>query len=64
MKRRDLEKHLKAHGCYLARHWGGHDFWNNPTTNKQAAVPRHSEIATFTTEAICKDLQIPKAPKR
>ena len=59
MKRRDLEKHLRAHGCELIRHGARHDVWANQNNAGQSAVPRHAEIATPTIRAICKALGIP-----
>ena len=60
MKSRDLEKHLKAHGCHFDHHGGRHDIWRNPENGKQSAVPRGREIVIYTAENICKDLDIPK----
>lgn len=64
MKRRDLEKHLRQHGCELDHHGSRHDVWHNPESGKQTAVPRGNEILTHTAEGICKDLDMPKPGKR
>lgn len=64
MKRRDLEKHLKQHGCVLDHHGGRHDVWRNPATGDQEAVPRHAEINNFTAKAICRGLKIPESDKK
>ena len=64
MKRRDLERHLRAHGCRLDHHGGGHDIWFNPQTQRQAPVPRHAEINTFTAIDICKQLGVPRPAGR
>ena len=60
MKLADLERHLSAHGCQLAREGGNHSIWKNPTTGRVTSVPRHREIKEPTARAICKQLGIPK----
>lgn len=60
MKRTDLIKHLKAHGCRLLREGKGHSIWVNPANDKQSAVPRHREIDDYTARAICRQLGIPE----
>ena len=30
MKQRDLERHIRNHGCFFHRHGGLHDIWLNP----------------------------------
>jgi hypothetical protein len=30
MKRRDLEKRMRRHGCSLMREGGNHSIWHNP----------------------------------
>lgn len=62
MKRRDLEKHLRSHGCVLEHHGGRHDVWSNPHTGSEAPVPRHNELKTDTARGICKQLGISPAP--
>src|SRR4051794_2955529 len=37
MKRRDLERHLRAQGCRLSRHGSRHDIWVNALTLADAA---------------------------
>jgi mRNA interferase HicA len=44
MKRRELLSHLQQHGCVSVREGGGHSIWQNPTTGRKEAVPRHTEI--------------------
>jgi predicted RNA binding protein YcfA (HicA-like mRNA interferase family) len=44
MKIRDLERHLRGHGCVLFREGGAHTVWLNPANRKIASVPRHREI--------------------
>ncbi|MEM6507173.1 MAG: type II toxin-antitoxin system HicA family toxin [Planctomycetota bacterium] len=65
MKRRDLEKHLKAHGCEPAERSGRgpHDIWWNPTKRTTSAIPRKKEIKTGTGRAICDDLGVPRIDK-
>jgi predicted RNA binding protein YcfA (HicA-like mRNA interferase family) len=64
MKQHDLIRHLLSHGCRLRREGAGHSFYENPVIHKASAVPRHSEINTFTARKICKDLQIPPPKQR
>ncbi len=60
MKRRDLIRHMREHGCELLREGGSHSWWHNPEHNKRSAVPRHSEIRDVLVAKICKDLGIPR----
>lgn len=60
MKRRELIRHLKDHGCQLLREGGSHSWWHNPSQNRRSAVPRHSEINDHLIQKICKDLGIPR----
>jgi mRNA interferase HicA len=48
MKRRQLERHLRDHGCALHHHGAKHDVWLNPVTLAQAPVPRHNLIKRGT----------------
>ena len=59
MKRRDLLRHLRQHGCQFVREGGEHSIWENPATHRRASVPRHSEIPEFTAARICKQLGVP-----
>lgn len=59
MKRRELLRHLRTHGCKLLREGGRHSWWYNPNLNKRSAVPRHNEIDDDLARKICKDLGIP-----
>ena len=43
MKLRELERHLRAHGCVFFRQGGAHTVWLNPSNRKIASVPRHRE---------------------
>ena len=64
IKKRDLEKHLRFHGCVLDRHGSEHDVWLNPANDRTASVPRHREIKTQTARAVCRDLGIPPPASR
>jgi mRNA interferase HicA len=66
VKRRDLERHLRAHGAELLREGANHSVWaiGGPDSERISAVPRHNEIKTYTARGICKDLEIPAPPGR
>jgi len=59
MKRRDLERHLRQHGCSVLREGGNHTVFVNDATGRVTAVPRHAGIKTPTVREICKALDIP-----
>ncbi|HEY0159427.1 MAG TPA: type II toxin-antitoxin system HicA family toxin [Thermoanaerobaculia bacterium] len=59
MKRRDLERHLRHHGCGVLREGSRHTVYVNEAAGRVAAVPRHAEIKTPTVREICKALEIP-----
>jgi mRNA interferase HicA len=59
LKRRQLLRHLKAHGCELRREGSNHSIYRNSTTGETAPVPRHTEIADNLARKICKDLGVP-----
>jgi predicted RNA binding protein YcfA (HicA-like mRNA interferase family) len=44
VNRRELIRELKRAGCRLKRSGGRHDVYHNPSTNRSAPVPRHTEI--------------------
>jgi predicted RNA binding protein YcfA (HicA-like mRNA interferase family) len=60
MKRHELLKHLKAHGCQLLREGARHSIYFNSSNRKTSTVPRHNEIANKLARKICKDLDIPE----
>jgi predicted RNA binding protein YcfA (HicA-like mRNA interferase family) len=64
MKKRDLERHLREHGCYLVRQGGKHEIWQNPATNETAPIPRGNEIKNHTAVGICKELSVPPPRRR
>lgn len=61
MKRRDLERHLRAQGC---REIGGskHAKWRGPE-NQVSAIPRHKEIGPGLARAICHQLGVLSPPE-
>ena len=59
MKRRDLLRHLREHGCRFVREGADHSIWGNPINDRRATVPRHREIPDYTAQQICKQLHIP-----
>jgi mRNA interferase HicA len=56
VKRTDLIRHLRLHGCELLREGGSH--YVNRVTGKVATVPRHREINDFIARKICRDLEV------
>ena len=58
MKRHQLLKHLKKHGCELLREGARHTVYVNRVNGKVSTVPRHSEIVNRLAGKICKDLDI------
>jgi hypothetical protein len=64
MKRRDLEQHLRSHGCLFHHHGGRHDHWVNVQTGKIASIPRHNEIKPGLARGICRELGVPPPPGR
>ncbi|MBU2602506.1 MAG: type II toxin-antitoxin system HicA family toxin [Actinobacteria bacterium] len=59
MKRADLVRHLRTHGCELLREGGSHSVYVNRDAGKATAVPRHREINDFLARKICRDLDVP-----
>lgn len=58
MKRRDLIRHLQAHGSRLVREGAKHSVFYNRQSGRTSTVPRHSEIDDFLARKICRDLGI------
>ncbi len=58
MKRRELIKHLKKHGCEFLREGGNHTVYVNRLKMKVSTVARHREIEDKMCRKICKDLEI------
>jgi predicted RNA binding protein YcfA (HicA-like mRNA interferase family) len=59
VKRRDLIRHLEAHGCAFLREGGNHSVYVNRSARKSSAVPRHREVNDFLARKICRDLDVP-----
>jgi hypothetical protein len=59
IKRADLERHLRGHGCALRREGAKHAVWWNPATGQQSTVPRHRDLPLATARAICRQLGVP-----
>lgn len=57
IKRRDLERHLRSHGCRKLRDGGKHTVWQGP--NGKATVPRHRELPRLTARSVCRRLGVP-----
>ncbi len=62
MKRRELEQHLRSHGCRIFREGGRHTIWMQAETGLQAPVPRHPEVKWLTARSACIALKIPLPP--
>jgi mRNA interferase HicA len=60
LKRRDLVRHLEAHGCELLREGSNHTVYVNRVARRVSTVPRHRETNEDLVRKICKDLQIPR----
>ena len=59
MKRRDLIRHLEAHGARLLREGAKHAVYVNLATGRVTTVPRHGEINDHLARKICQDLGLP-----
>jgi len=58
MKRHEVLRHLRFHGCILKREGRRHSLYLNPANSVVEAVPRHVEIDNKLVEKICKRLEI------
>lgn len=54
MKYSELERKLKAAGCWVKREGSSHQIWFSPITNKQFTVGRHKneEVKNGTLKSI------------
>jgi predicted RNA binding protein YcfA (HicA-like mRNA interferase family) len=59
VKRADLERHLRRHGCQLKREGANHAIWENSAREIWSSVPRHREVKEFLVRKICRQLEIP-----
>jgi predicted RNA binding protein YcfA (HicA-like mRNA interferase family) len=60
VKRQELIRHLRRHGCELLREGGSHSVYVNRVALKTSTVPRHREVNEFLARKICRDLQVPE----
>ena len=58
MKRRELERHLRAHGCRAIDEGANHTRWAGPT-GARSVVPRHREIDYALARKIYVQLVVP-----
>jgi predicted RNA binding protein YcfA (HicA-like mRNA interferase family) len=65
VKRRDLERHLRAHGCRQVDEGSAHAKWAGPDGKRRSVVPRHREIDFKLAREICRQLGIaaPTGPR-
>jgi mRNA interferase HicA len=63
VKRGDLLRHLRTHGCHLKREGRLHSLWTNPATGAVETVPRHTEIPDVLARKICRRLSVPEAAR-
>ncbi|MFN8617691.1 MAG: type II toxin-antitoxin system HicA family toxin [Dehalococcoidia bacterium] len=59
MKRGDLIRHLRDHGCELRREGSLHSLWWNPGNGVREPIPRHSEIPDLLVRKICRRMGVP-----
>jgi mRNA interferase HicA len=60
VKRQQLLRHLRQHGCALLTEGAKHSRWINlADRTRQATVPRHTEIDDYLARRICIQLGIP-----
>jgi len=60
MKRKDLIRHLEAHGCRMLREGGSHTIYTDSNGTRKTQIPRHREISDLLARKICRDLQVPE----
>ena len=63
MKRGNLLRHLRQHGCYLKREGASHSLWCNPSSGHVEAVPRHTEVANKLAKKIRRAPSVPEIGK-
>ena len=56
MKKGELLKRIKAHGCIFVKHGKKHDVYMNPRTGMEERIPRHSDINENLAKAIMRNL--------
>lgn len=63
MKRGDLVRHRRAHGCVIHREGAEHTVWRNLVTRRTDAVPRPNELKDSLARDICRQLGVPDAKR-
>jgi hypothetical protein len=58
VKRRQLERHVRAHGARPIDEGGNHTRWGGPK-GERSAIPRHNELGYGLARDICKQLGVP-----
>jgi predicted RNA binding protein YcfA (HicA-like mRNA interferase family) len=56
MKQADLVRQLLQNGVVFVRHGANHDWYKNPSTGINEAIPRHREIKEQLAKKIIKNL--------
>ena len=56
MKRGELLKRIKAHGCVFIKHGKKHDVYKNLRTGIEERIPRHSDINENLAKHIIRNL--------
>jgi len=57
MRRRELERRLRALGWRRRRHGSRHDVWENEDGSETECVPRHAEIDERLARAVLKRIE-------
>ncbi|WP_285659810.1 type II toxin-antitoxin system HicA family toxin [Actinomycetospora sp. NBRC 106375] len=52
MRRRDVARELRRHGCTVLRDKGGHEVWGCPCGQHRAPVPHHTMISPGVVRSI------------
>ena len=58
MKRRELERHLRAQSCRQIDEGANHSRWIGPS-GARSVMPRHREIDYGLARKICRQLKVP-----
>ena len=56
MKKSELLKRIKAHGCVFVKHGKKHDVYENPRTGAEERIPRYNDINEILAGVIIKNL--------
>jgi hypothetical protein len=60
VKRGDLLRHLRRHGCYLKREGSSHSLWCNQQRARWRPYRGNTEIANKLARKICRNLSVPE----